>query len=229
MAELVDAPDSKSGGGETRASSSLAPGTELDPRVHFPHPAGAKKSETFVPAPPNKFCGQCGAPVRRRIPRGEDREREVCPACGFVHYRNPIPVVGCVAEHQGRILLCRRAIEPRHGYWTVPAGFMELNETLAEAAARETREEACAEVRLGELFSIVDLPRAGQVHFFFRGELLNGNYGAGSESLETRLFAREEIPFENIAFRSGIIALRHYFDGAGGGLRFDTVPPRGSD
>lgn len=149
--------------------------------------------------------------------------------CGFVHYRNPIPVVGCVAEHEGRILLCRRAIEPRHGYWTVPAGFMELNETLAEAAARETREEACAEVRLGELFSIVDLPRAGQVHFFFRGELLGGKYAAGSESLETRLFAPKEIPFEDIAFRSGIIALRHYLDRANGGLRFDTVPPRGSD
>lgn len=149
--------------------------------------------------------------------------------CGFVHYRNPIPVVGCVAEHEGRILLCRRAIEPRHGYWTVPAGFMELNETLAEAAARETREEACAEVRLGELFSIVDLPRAGQVHFFFRGKLLGGKYAAGSESLETRLFAPKEIPFEDIAFRSGIIALRHYLDRANGGLRFDTVPPRGSD
>ena len=149
--------------------------------------------------------------------------------CGFVHYRNPIPVVGCVAEHEGRILLCRRAIEPRHGYWTVPAGFMELNETLAEAAARETREEACAEVRLGELFSIVDLPRAGQVHFFFRGKLLDGKFAAGPESLETRLFAPKEIPFEDIAFRSGIIALRHYLDRAGGGLRFDTVPPRGSD
>ncbi len=182
-----------------------------------------------MPAPPHKFCGQCGAAVQRRIPPGEDREREVCPVCHFVHYRNPIPVVGCVAEHEGRILLCRRAIEPRLGYWTVPAGFMELNETLAEAAQRETREEACAEVRLGELFSIVDLPGAGQVHFFFRGELLDGKFAAGVESLETGLFAPDEIPFDDIAFRSGVIALRRYLDGESNRLSMDTVPPLSRD
>ena len=182
-----------------------------------------------MPVPPHKFCGQCGAPVERRIPAGEDHEREVCPDCNFVHYRNPIPVVGCVAEHEGRILLCRRAIEPRLGYWTVPAGFMELNETLGEAAQRETREEACAEVRLGELFSIVDLPRAGQVHFFFRGELIGGKFAAGAESLETDLFAPDEIPFEDIAFRSGVIALRRYLEGEGKGLSLDSVPPRPRD
>jgi len=163
------------------------------------------------------------------MPSSEDREREVCPVCNFVHYRNPIPVVGCVAEHEGRILLCRRAIEPRLGYWTVPAGFMELDETLEEGAMRETREEACAEVRLGELFSIVNLPKAGQVHFFFRGALLGGKFGAGAESLETALFAPGEIPFEDIAFRSGVIALRRYLDGEGSGLSLDTVPPRHSD
>ncbi len=163
------------------------------------------------------------------MPSSEDREREVCPVCNFVHYRNPIPVVGCVAEHEGRILLCRRAIEPRLGYWTVPAGFMELDETLEEGAMRETREEACAEVRLGELFSIVNLPKAGQVHFFFRGALLGGKFGAGVESLETALFAPGEIPFEDIAFRSGVIALRRYLDGEGSGLSLDTVPPRHSD
>ena len=178
-----------------------------------------------MPAPPNKYCSQCGAPVKRCIPPGEDREREVCPVCNFVHYRNPIPVVGCVAEHDGRILLCRRAIDPQLGHWTVPAGFMELNETLEEAALRETREEACAEIRLGELFSIVDLPRAGQVHFFFRGEVIDGKFAPGLESLETRLFAPSEIPFENIAFRSGIIALRHYLDGPCGGVSLDAVLP----
>ncbi len=182
-----------------------------------------------MPVPPHKFCGQCGAPVKRRIPPGEDREREVCPACDFVHYRNPIPVVGCVAEHEGRILLCRRAIDPRLGYWTVPAGFMELNETLGECALRETREEACAEVRLGELFSIVDLPAAGQVHFFFRGKLLRGKFAAGAESLEAGLFAPDEIPFGQIAFRSGVIALRRYLDGENKGLSMDTVPPRSPD
>ncbi len=179
-----------------------------------------------MPPPPHKFCGQCGAPLKRRVPSGEDREREVCPVCNFVHYRNPIPVVGCVAEHEGRILLCRRAIDPRLGYWTVPAGFMELNETLGEAALRETREEACAEVRLGELFSIVDLPRGGQVHFFFRGELLDGKCAAGPESLEVGLFAPGEIPFEEIAFQSGIIALRRYLDAESKGLSLDAVPLR---
>ncbi len=182
-----------------------------------------------MPAPPSKFCGQCGAPVQQRIPSGEDRTREVCPVCNFVHYRNPIPVVGCVPEHEGRILLCRRAIDPRLGYWTVPAGFMELNETLAEGAIRETREEACAEVRLGELFSIVDLPGAGQVHFFFRGELLDGKYAPGLESLEVELFEPRDIPFEDIAFRSGVIALRRYLDSESNGLSLDTVPPRAPD
>ena len=182
-----------------------------------------------MPVPPHKFCGQCGAPVKRRVPAGEDREREVCPVCKFVHYRNPIPVVGCVPDHGGRILLCRRAIEPRLGYWTVPAGFMELNETLEEAAQRETLEEACARVRLGELFSIVNLPAAGQVHFFFRAELPDGKFAPGPESLETHLFAAQEIPWKEIAFRSGIIALRRYLDGPHAGLRLDTVPPRRRD
>ncbi len=182
-----------------------------------------------MPAPTNKFCGQCGAPVQRSIPEGEDRIREVCPVCHFIHYRNPIPVVGCVAEHEGRILLCRRAIEPRLGFWTVPAGFMELDETLAEAALRETREEACAEIRLGELFSIVDVPRAGQVHFFFRGEVVGGKFAPGLESLETRLIAPNSIPFDQIAFRSGVIALRRYLEGSGKGLSIDAVPPGAID
>ena len=226
MAELVDAPDSKSGG--------VKP---VRVRVSLPAPAQAVlfllqrqlPRSYFVPVPPNKFCGQCGAPVTRRIPPGEDREREVCPVCNYVHYRNPIPVVGCVPEHGGRILLCRRAIEPRLGYWTVPAGFMELHETLEEAALRETREEACAEVRLGELFSIVDVPGAGQVHFFFRGELRGGKFAPGPESLETSLFAPGEIPFGDIAFRSGIIALRRYLEGAEAGLSIDKVSPRAPD
>ena len=225
MAELVDAPDSKSGGVKpVRVRVSLpAPSenrffTSIQPSPEYP-----------LPAPPNKFCSQCGAPVTSRIPEGEDREREVCPACNFIHYRNPIPVVGCVPEYKGRILLCRRAIDPRLGYWTVPAGFMELDETLEEAALRETREEACADVRLGELFSIVDVPRAGQVHFFFRAEVVNGRFEPGVESLDVRLFAPEEIPFDSIAFRSGIIALRRYLEGPDKGLTLDAVRPGAPD
>lgn len=225
MAELVDAPDSKSGGVKpVRVRVSLPAPSEIGLRAPI-----QSSLEDPLPAYPNKFCSQCGALLISRIPEGEDREREVCPVCNFIHYRNPIPVVGCVPEYEGRILLCRRAIDPRLGYWTVPAGFMELDETLEEAAVRETREEACAEVRLGELFSIVDVPRAGQVHFFFRAELVNGEFRPGAESLETRLFEPGEIPFDGIAFRSGVIALRRYLAGPGAGLAMDAVRPGAPD
>ena len=119
-------------------------------------------------------------------------------------------VVGCVPEHDGQILLCKRAIEPRSGYWTVPAGFMELGETVADAARRETQEEACADVELGSLLAVVNIVRAGQVHIFYRGTLLDGKYGVGEESLDTQLFAPEEIPWDEIAFPSGYIALKQY-------------------
>jgi len=118
-----------------------------------------------------KFCNQCGAPVQLLIPAGDHLPRHVCDACGAIHYENPRLVVGCVAEHEGRILLCRRAIEPRRGYWTVPAGFMENGETLQEAAARESREEALAEVTIGSLLSVVHVLHAEQVHVFFRAAL----------------------------------------------------------
>jgi ADP-ribose pyrophosphatase YjhB (NUDIX family) len=131
-----------------------------------------------------------------------------------VHYQNPRIVVGCVPERDGRILLCRRAIEPRYGYWTVPAGFMELGETLREGAARETLEEACAEVRIGHLFASVDVVAAGQLHLFFTAELLGG-YDVGDESLEVALFREEDVPWEEIAFLSGTYALRKYFEDRG--------------
>lgn len=159
-------------------------------------------------------CSNCGQPVSRRIPKGDTHERWVCGACGHIHYQNPLIVVGCVPEHEGRILLCRRAIEPRHGFWTVPAGFMELGESLAEGAARETREEACAEVRVGHLFACVDVIAAGQLHLFFTAKLIGG-FAPGDESLEVRLFAENEIPWDDIAFQSGRYALRKYFEDAG--------------
>ena len=127
-----------------------------------------------------KYCSSCGAKVSRKIPDGDDHERWVCDDCDTVHYQNPLAVVGCVVESDGKMLLCKRAIEPRYGYWTVPAGFMELGETLAQGAARETLEEACAEVELGELFACVDVVDAGQVHFFFKATL-KGGFGAGAE------------------------------------------------
>ncbi len=161
-----------------------------------------------------KFCSNCAARVIREVPDGDNRERWVCAACRHIHYQNPKIVVGCVPERDGKILLCRRAIEPRRGYWTVPAGFMELGETLQQGAARETLEEACANVRIGRLFASVDVLDAGQVHVFFTAELL-GDHSAGEESLETKLFPKEALPWDEIAFKSGVFALERYLDDAG--------------
>jgi len=161
-----------------------------------------------------KHCSSCGALVTKTIPEGDNRDRWVCVVCNTVHYQNPKIVVGCVAEYEGRILLCKRAIEPRYGLWTVPAGFMELGETLEQGALRETYEEACAEVRIGHLFASVDVIEAGQVHMFFTGQLVGG-YGAGEESLEAQLFGTDEIPWDELAFKSGIFALEKYIEDRG--------------
>ena len=161
-----------------------------------------------------KYCSDCGKTVSRKIPDGDSQQRWVCDACGRVHYQNPRVVVGCVPERDGKILLCKRAIEPRSGYWTVPAGFLELGESLAAGAARETREEACAEVEIGHLFASVDVIDAGQVHVFFTAKLLGG-FDAGHETLDARLFREDEIPWDDIAFVSGRYALETYFEDRG--------------
>ncbi len=150
----------------------------------------------------------------RKIPGDDNRERWICTGCNTVHYQNPLVVVGCVAEKDGKVLLCKRAIEPRYGYWTVPAGFMELGESLAAGARRETLEEACAEIDIGHLFASVDVIGAGQVHLFFTGKL-SGGFGVGEESLETELFGEDEIPWDDLAFRSGRYALEKYFEDRG--------------
>lgn len=171
-----------------------------------------------------KFCMNCGKTVSRKVPAGDTRERLICESCSQIHYQNPKIVVGCVPEQDGKILLCRRAIEPRRGFWTVPAGFMELGETVAEGAARETREEACAEVEMGRLFASVDVIEAGQVHLFFAATLLGG-YGVGEETLETELFPKENIPWAEIAFLSGRFALEKYLedDGRDNGVHLHRV------
>ncbi len=161
-----------------------------------------------------KYCSSCGGPVSRKTPAKDTHERWVCDDCGMVHYQNPLIVVGCVAERNGKVLLCKRSIEPRYGYWTVPAGFMELGETMAGGAARETLEEACATVELGHLFASVDVIDAGQVHIFFSGKLVS-DYGVGEESLEVALFSEDEIPWDEIAFQSGKFALKKYFEDRG--------------
>jgi ADP-ribose pyrophosphatase YjhB (NUDIX family) len=157
-----------------------------------------------------KFCGECGAPVRVTVPAGDHLPRHVCEACGVIHYQNPRLVVGCVPEHAGGILLCRRAIEPRRGYWTVPAGFMENGETLQQAAARESQEEALAAVTIGSLLAVVHVLHAQQVHVFFRATLAQPHYGVGAESLEVQLFEPAAIPWEELAFPSTEFALRRY-------------------
>jgi ADP-ribose pyrophosphatase YjhB (NUDIX family) len=161
-----------------------------------------------------KYCSSCGGTVSLSVPKDDNRERHICDDCGVVHYRNPLIVVGCVAERDGKILLCKRAIEPRHGYWTVPAGFMELGETAAGGAARETLEEALADVELGHLFAMVDVVDGGQVHLFFTGKLV-GDFGVGEESLESAMFSPGEIPWDDIAFESGTFALKKYFEDRG--------------
>jgi len=176
-----------------------------------------------------KFCSQCGAPLRSRIPEGDLRPRHVCDACGTIHYQNPRLVVGCVPEHTGRILLCRRAIEPRRGYWTVPAGFMENGETLQEGAARESREEALAEVAIGSLLSVVHVLHAEQVHVFFRATLTSGRFAAGAESLEVALVAPADIPWADIAFPSTEFTLRRYLEDKASGHElhhFTTIERR---
>ena len=158
-----------------------------------------------------KYCPQCGTAVDYRIPSGDMLPRHVCPKCATIHYLNPKLVIGCVAEWAGEILLCRRAIEPRHGYWTLPAGFMENGESTSQAAMRETLEEACARIQIDSLFALINLPSINQVHLFYRGKLLDTDFSAGEESLETLLFKEENIPWDDLAFHSVTLCLRDYF------------------
>lgn len=161
---------------------------------------------------PIKHCKNCGTAVVYRVPDdGDTKERAVCPACATIHYENPLIVVGTVPVLGDRVLLCKRNIEPRWGKWTLPAGFMELGESTAQGAARETDEEAGATYEMGELFSIMSVLRVGQVHMFYRAQLLNDRFDPGHETIEARLFTEEEIPWDEIAFRTVGETLRHFF------------------
>ena len=159
-----------------------------------------------------KFCSACGAPVEFRLPVDDNLPRYICTACSTIHYQNPKLVIGSIPEWEdGRILLCRRAIEPRRGLWTLPAGFMENGETASEAAIRETLEEANAHVALGELYSMVSLPYINQVHLLFRARLLDLDFSPGAESLAVELFEEQDIPWNELAFRPVSLTLQHYF------------------
>jgi ADP-ribose pyrophosphatase YjhB (NUDIX family) len=172
--------------------------------------------------PPIKHCKNCGTAVVYRLPDdGDTKTRAVCPNCHTIHYENPLNVVGTV-PHWGpageQVLLCRRNIEPRKGFWTLPAGFMELNETTAEGAARETVEEAGAQFELQELMTVMNVVRVGQVHFFYRAKLLSDQFDPGTETMEARLFSEAEIPWDEIAFRTVKETLQYYFAGRANGV-----------
>ncbi len=159
-----------------------------------------------------KFCSNCGAPLTLKVPTGDTLPRHVCDACSTVHYQNPRMVVGCIAEWEDRILLCRRGIEPRRGLWTVPAGYMENGETTFQGAIRETLEEANARVEIGPLYALYNIPHISQVYILFRARLLDSDVQPGAETLEARLFSEPEIPWDRIAFVSVRNALAHYFE-----------------
>ncbi|HOP90027.1 MAG TPA: NUDIX hydrolase [Ottowia sp.] len=159
-----------------------------------------------------KHCRACGTSVELRVPDdGDTRERAVCPACGTIHYVNPLLVVGTVPYLGDQVLLCKRAIEPRYGKWTLPAGFMELGETMAQGAARETAEEAGAEVEMGAFFSAMSIPRVGQVHVFYLARLLHDRFDPGHESLEARLFTEHDLPWDELAFTTVRETLKCFF------------------
>jgi ADP-ribose pyrophosphatase YjhB (NUDIX family) len=154
-----------------------------------------------------RFCSACAAPLVTRVPEGDHLPRRVCPACGTVHYENPRVVVGCIAEYEGRLLLCRRAIEPRRGFWTLPAGFLENEETMADGAARECQEEALADVDIRNLLLIANVLPAHQIHVFYRATVRGGKFGAGPESLESMLVDPADIPWDELAFPSSRTAI----------------------
>ena len=163
--------------------------------------------------PPVQYCRHCGSAVDYRVPDdGDTRVRAVCPDCHTIHYENPLNVVGTIPVlADGRVLLCKRNIEPRLGKWTLPAGFMELNETTSQGAARETDEEDGAQFEMGPLFSLLNVPQAGQVHMYYRATLLSDQFNPGFETMEARLFTEEEVPWDELAFRTVKETLQHYF------------------
>jgi ADP-ribose pyrophosphatase YjhB (NUDIX family) len=162
---------------------------------------------------PIKHCRNCGAEVAYRLPDdGDTRQRAVCPACDTIHYENPLNVVGTVPCWGDKVLLCKRNIEPRWGKWTLPAGFMELGESTAQGAGRETDEEAGAQFELQDLLTVISVPSVGQVHLYYRAKLLSDRFDPGHETIEAKLFSEEEIPWEEISFRTVKETLECFFE-----------------
>lgn len=159
-----------------------------------------------------KFCTACGTETIQLIPEDDNRERDVCPACGNIDYVNPKVVVGSLPIWEDKVLLCKRAIEPRYGYWTLPAGFMECGETMQHGAMRETQEEANADVEIEQLYCVFNLPHVDQVYMMFRAKLLNLDFAPGSESLEVQLFEESEVPWDELAFATIDRTLKLFFE-----------------
>ncbi|MGI9229713.1 MAG: NUDIX hydrolase [Gammaproteobacteria bacterium] len=169
------------------------------------------------------YCSHCGAEIVEKVPSDDNRLRHVCVACERVHYQNPKIITGCIPVLDDRILLCKRAIEPRLGFWTLPAGFMELGETTQQAAIRETMEEANAEVDQLRLYTMFNLPHVNQVYMIFLARLLNEDFSAGAESQEVELYKEQDIPWGEMAFK----VIKHtlhcfYADRERGGYRLHT-------
>jgi ADP-ribose pyrophosphatase YjhB (NUDIX family) len=158
------------------------------------------------------YCSQCGGEVALSIPEGDNRPRFVCNHCGAIHYTNPRIIAGCLPFYQDQVLLCRRAIEPRYGKWTLPAGFLENGESVADGARRETLEEANATVELESLYTVFSLPHISQVYMFYKARLLNLDFYPGEESLETQLFSYSDIPWDELSFEAIKQTLTHYFE-----------------
>jgi ADP-ribose pyrophosphatase YjhB (NUDIX family) len=167
---------------------------------------------------PMHYCSKCGSTVTLRIPADDTRERHVCNGCATVHYLNPRNVVGTIPVWGEQVLLCRRAIQPRHGFWTLPAGFMEIGESTTHGAARETLEEAGAHVEIGPLFSLINVPHVEQVHLFYLASLPTPEFSAGEESLEVALFYEHEIPWSELAFPTTKQTLQWFFADRSAGL-----------
>ncbi|TCK04930.1 NUDIX hydrolase [Marinobacterium mangrovicola] len=158
------------------------------------------------------YCSQCGESVEIGIPPGDNRERHICPACGTIHYHNPRIIAGCLPVYGDKVLLCKRAIEPRLGYWTLPAGFMENGESTEDAARRETREEACTEVQMQSLYTLTSILHVNQVQMIYLAQMPEPTFGPSEESLEVELFSEEEIPWDQLAFETIRMVLNLYFE-----------------
>jgi ADP-ribose pyrophosphatase YjhB (NUDIX family) len=158
-----------------------------------------------------KFCSQCGHPVVVKIPDGDNVPRHICESCATIHYQNPKMIVGCLPYWKDQVLLCKRAIQPRVGLWTLPAGYLENGETTLQGAIRETLEEAGARVQVDDFYSLINLPHIDQVYLFFRARLLDLDFVPGTESLEVSLFQETEIPWDHLAFRTVSMVLKDYF------------------